>query len=132
MDSLLWIVIIAAIVIAGVYYVRQRNATAAKALQDSQAEARRWVERLGGQVFWAGKPHPAPTGRNWERCAPVRTSGPSPGSAAALRYGSCGPLGEGVGRSGPDTLTPTIGGVGTIVSDPASLTPKFGACGSPG
>jgi hypothetical protein len=50
-DSLLWIVIIAAIVIAGIYYVRQRNATAAKALQDSQAEARRWVERLGGQVY---------------------------------------------------------------------------------
>ena len=51
MDTLLWIVIIAAIVVAGAYYLRQRNATAARALEDSQAEARRWVERLGGQVY---------------------------------------------------------------------------------
>lgn len=51
MDSLLWIVIIAAIVVAGVWYMRQRNASAASSLSDAQAEARRWVERLGGQVY---------------------------------------------------------------------------------
>ena len=51
MDSLLWIVIIAAIVVAGVWYMRQRNVTATRSLEDAQAEARRWVERLGGQVY---------------------------------------------------------------------------------
>ena len=50
-DTLLWIVIIAAIVVAALYYLRQRGATAASSLQDAQAEARRWVERLGGQVY---------------------------------------------------------------------------------
>jgi hypothetical protein len=50
-DSLLWIVIIAAIVVAGVWYMRQRNVTATRSLEDAQAEARRWVERLGGQVY---------------------------------------------------------------------------------
>ena len=51
MDSLLWFVIIAAVVVAGVWYVRQRNVTATRSLGDAQAEARRWVERLGGQVY---------------------------------------------------------------------------------
>ena len=51
MDSLLWIVIIAAIVVAGVWYMRQRNVTATRSLEDARAEARRWVERLGGQVY---------------------------------------------------------------------------------
>ena len=51
MDSLLWIVIIAAIVVAGVWYMRQRTVTATRSLEDAQAEARRWVERLGGQVY---------------------------------------------------------------------------------
>jgi hypothetical protein len=50
-DTLLWIVIIAAIAAAGFYYLRQRGASSARALEDSQAEARRWVERLGGQVY---------------------------------------------------------------------------------
>ena len=31
--------------------MRQRSVTAARSLEDSQAEARRWVERLGGQVY---------------------------------------------------------------------------------
>ncbi|HEY7814235.1 MAG TPA: hypothetical protein VIC62_13420 [Nakamurella sp.] len=51
MDSLLWIVIIAAVVVAGVWYMRQRTVTATRSLEDAQAEARRWVERLGGQVY---------------------------------------------------------------------------------
>jgi len=50
-DTLLWIVIIAAVVVAGLYYLRQRGVTSARSLQDAQAEARRWVERLGGQVY---------------------------------------------------------------------------------
>jgi hypothetical protein len=50
-DSLLWIVIIAAVVVAGVWYMRQRTVTATRSLEDAQAEARRWVERLGGQVY---------------------------------------------------------------------------------
>jgi hypothetical protein len=50
-STLLWIVIIAVIVVAGVYYTRQRGVVAARSLADSQAEARRWVERLGGQVY---------------------------------------------------------------------------------
>ena len=51
MNTLLWIVIIAAIVIAVAYYLRQRGAVSARSLADAQAEARRWVERLGGQVY---------------------------------------------------------------------------------
>src|SRR6476619_3618750 len=31
--------------------MRQRNVTATRSLEDAQAEARRWVERLGGQVY---------------------------------------------------------------------------------
>src|SRR5690349_16566005 len=31
--------------------MRQRGASSARSLEDSQAEARRWVERLGGQVY---------------------------------------------------------------------------------
>ena len=51
METLLWVVIIAAIVVAALYYMRQRGASSARSLEDSQAEARRWVERLGGQVY---------------------------------------------------------------------------------
>ena len=51
MSTLLWIVIIAVIVGGGFYYVRQRGVVAARSLEDSRAEARRWVEMLGGQVY---------------------------------------------------------------------------------
>ena len=34
-----------------VYYLRQRQAAQQRELEDAQAEARRWVERLGGQVL---------------------------------------------------------------------------------
>lgn len=33
------------------YYLRERQAVRQRELEDSQAEARRWVERLGGQVL---------------------------------------------------------------------------------
>lgn len=46
-----WIVIIAAILVAGLYYLRYRRAAASRSLTDSAKEARRWVERLGGQVY---------------------------------------------------------------------------------
>ncbi len=51
MGILLWLVIIVALVVAALFYLRQRSATTARSLEDSQAEARRWVERLGGQVY---------------------------------------------------------------------------------
>ena len=35
----------------GAYYFRSRQATEQRALEDAKAEARRWVERLGGQVL---------------------------------------------------------------------------------
>jgi hypothetical protein len=50
-DSLLWIVIIAAVLAAAFFYMRQRGVASARSLEDAQAEARRWVERLGGQVY---------------------------------------------------------------------------------
>src|SRR4051812_21508977 len=50
-DTLLWVVIIAALAVAFIWYQRQRGASTARTLQDAQAEARRWVERLGGQVY---------------------------------------------------------------------------------
>jgi hypothetical protein len=34
-----------------VYYLRQRQAAQRRELEDAQAEARRWMERLGGQVL---------------------------------------------------------------------------------
>lgn len=51
MNTLLWLVIIAAVVVAGFFYLRFRKATSARSLKDEQAEARRWVERLGGGLF---------------------------------------------------------------------------------
>jgi hypothetical protein len=50
-DTLLWLVIIAAVVVAGLWYMRQRGSNSARSMEDAQAEARRWVERLGGQVY---------------------------------------------------------------------------------
>jgi hypothetical protein len=46
-------VVILVLLIGGgsAYYFRQRQATQQTALEDSKAEARRWVERLGGQVL---------------------------------------------------------------------------------
>jgi hypothetical protein len=46
-------VVILVLLIGGgsVYYLRHRQATQQRDLEDSKAEARRWVERLGGQVL---------------------------------------------------------------------------------
>jgi uncharacterized membrane protein YgcG len=51
MDVLLTIVVLALIVVGVVWLVRQRSAAQARELEDAKSEARRWVERLGGQVL---------------------------------------------------------------------------------
>ena len=51
MGTLVWIVVLV-LLVAGVFYlVSQSNARKARELDDAKAEARRWVERLGGQVM---------------------------------------------------------------------------------
>ena len=51
MGSIVTLLIVVAI-IAGVFWlVRQQQATKARELDDAKADARRWVERLGGQVL---------------------------------------------------------------------------------
>ncbi len=51
MDTVLMIVVIA-LIAGGVFWlVRQRTATRARELDDARSEARRWVERLGGQIL---------------------------------------------------------------------------------
>ncbi|MEQ3554983.1 hypothetical protein WIS52_31350 [Pseudonocardia nematodicida] len=49
--ALLTLIVALAAVAAVVWLVRRRNAEQAARLQDAQADARRWVERLGGQVL---------------------------------------------------------------------------------
>jgi hypothetical protein len=51
MDVVLTIVVLALIAAGVVWLVRQRGATQARELEDAKSEARRWVERLGGQVL---------------------------------------------------------------------------------
>jgi hypothetical protein len=51
MDALVAIVAVVIVGIIGLYYLSHRRAVAAKALEDSLSRARRWVERLGGQVY---------------------------------------------------------------------------------
>jgi hypothetical protein len=52
MNTVLWLVIIMTVlVVVGVWYLRFRTASAGRSVKDAQAEARRWVERLGGQVY---------------------------------------------------------------------------------
>lgn len=52
MGTLIALLIIALVVGGGaLYYRRYRQATAQRELEDAQADARRWVERLGGQVL---------------------------------------------------------------------------------
>ena len=51
MGSIVTLLVVVAI-IAGVFWlVRQQQATKARELDDAKADARRWVERLGGQVL---------------------------------------------------------------------------------
>ncbi|WP_111765939.1 hypothetical protein [Nakamurella deserti] len=49
--TLFWIAVIAVIVLGGVYLARSRSSDSRNTLADAAAEARRWVERLGGQVY---------------------------------------------------------------------------------
>jgi hypothetical protein len=51
MDTVLLIVVIALIAGGAFWLIRQRAATRARELDDARFEARRWVERLGGQIF---------------------------------------------------------------------------------
>ncbi|PZS31028.1 MAG: hypothetical protein DLM61_09445, partial [Pseudonocardiales bacterium] len=52
MGALISVVILVLLIGGGsVYYLRHRQATQQRDLEDSKAEARRWVERLGGQVL---------------------------------------------------------------------------------
>jgi uncharacterized membrane protein YgcG len=51
-SSLIWVVILVLLIGGGAaYYLRYRQASQQRDLEDSKAEARRWVERLGGQVL---------------------------------------------------------------------------------
>ncbi|WFG43855.1 hypothetical protein [Pseudonocardia alni] len=51
MSAVLTLIVVLAVVAAVVWLVRRHNADSATALADAQAESRRWVERLGGQVL---------------------------------------------------------------------------------
>ncbi len=49
--TVLTVIVVLAIVAGVVWLVRQRSAAQARELEDARSEARRWVERLGGQVL---------------------------------------------------------------------------------
>jgi hypothetical protein len=49
--TILTIVVLALVVVGAVWLVRQRAAERTRELEDAKSEARRWVERLGGQVL---------------------------------------------------------------------------------
>ncbi len=51
MRTLFWIAVIAVIVLGGLYLARSSRTQTRTGLADAAAEARRWVERLGGQVY---------------------------------------------------------------------------------
>ena len=51
MDAVLWIVLLALIAGGAYFYMQSRKATTTRGLDDAAAEARRWTERLGGQVY---------------------------------------------------------------------------------
>ena len=51
MDALIAFVTVVIVGIIGLFYLGHRKAVAARALRDARSEARRWVERLGGQVY---------------------------------------------------------------------------------
>src|SRR5690606_18901220 len=50
-DTVLTIVVLAAIIIGAIWLIRQHQASKERELEDAKSEARRWVERLGGQVL---------------------------------------------------------------------------------
>jgi hypothetical protein len=49
--AIMMIVLVAIVVVGGVYLVRSHAAAKRRRLDDAKAEARRWLERLGGQVL---------------------------------------------------------------------------------
>ncbi|SFB26580.1 hypothetical protein SAMN05216266_107105 [Amycolatopsis marina] len=49
--AIVLIVLIALVVVGGAYLVRSQAAAKRRRLDDAKAEARRWLERLGGQVL---------------------------------------------------------------------------------
>jgi hypothetical protein len=49
--SILTLLVVVAIIAGVVWLVRQQQATKVRELDDAKADARRWVERLGGQVL---------------------------------------------------------------------------------
>jgi hypothetical protein len=51
MDAILTVVVLALVVLGVVWLIRQRQAAQARELEDAKSEARRWVERLSGQVL---------------------------------------------------------------------------------
>ena len=51
MDALVVVAVLVIIAIIGLSWLGHRRSVAAKALKDSRSRARRWVERLGGQVY---------------------------------------------------------------------------------
>ena len=51
MGSIVTLLVVLAIVAGGFWLVRQHQAGRTRELDDAKADARRWVERLGGQVL---------------------------------------------------------------------------------
>jgi len=49
--SLVTLLVVLAIVAGAVWLIRQQQATKTRELDDAKSDARRWVERLGGQVL---------------------------------------------------------------------------------
>jgi hypothetical protein len=49
--SIVTLLLVVAIVAGGFWLVRQHQAGKTRELDDAKADARRWVERLGGQVL---------------------------------------------------------------------------------
>lgn len=51
MGTIVMLLIVLFVIVGAVYLFRQRKVAAQRELDDAKAEARRWVERLGGQVY---------------------------------------------------------------------------------
>ena len=51
MGSIVTLLVVVAIIAGGFWLVRQHQASKTRELDDAKADARRWVERLGGQVL---------------------------------------------------------------------------------
>jgi hypothetical protein len=49
--SFVTLLVVVAIVAGGIWLIRQQQATKTRELDDAKSDARRWVERLGGQVL---------------------------------------------------------------------------------